>query len=126
MMEMYHGAWAAPAFRRGAEQAADAGHAEQERDQKRSGEGGALKLALVIGAAQREALLQEEHADEDADDEADEADNGVRIAAAETEQHPQRAAEEDQRADHDGSAENEAEHGELPALPFEFPCVRRP
>ena len=53
-----------------------------------------------VGAAQGEALLQEDHAHEDAAQEAEQAGHGRQVAAAEAQDHPQGAAQEDQGAHH--------------------------
>ncbi len=63
------------------------------------------------GAAQGEALLQEDDAHEDAAQEAEEASHGRQVAAAEAQDHPQGAAQEDQGAHHHHKAQQEAHGG---------------
>lgn len=63
-----------------------------------------------VGALQAVAVFEELHAAEDADREADEPDDGVEVAAGDPQNHAQRAAEEDERGDHDERAEHEAGH----------------
>ena len=79
---------------------------EQQRQADRQGDcfgGGHL-----IGALQGEAFVKEEDTAQDAAGKSDQTDNGVEVAAADTQNHAQRAAEEGQRADHDESAQKEA------------------
>ena len=71
----------------------------------------ALRLADGVGSFKREAVFEEQHADTDARDKADEAYQRVQITAAQTEHHPQRAAQKDQRADHDEHAQHESGRG---------------
>ncbi len=75
-----------------------------------------VSLGLLVSAAEGEALLQEDDADKDAEDEADEAHDGIHVAAADTDDHTQWAAEEDQRAHHDDDAKEETGEGGAAAL----------
>ena len=78
------------------EQINDISKPDQDQRERR-----AFRLHLAIGALQAEALLQEHDADQDAGDKADQTDHGVQVAAAQADDHTQRAAQEHQRADHD-------------------------
>ena len=89
---------------------------EDKTEGEHNGEGEALNLALLIGPAEGEAILEEKRTEQDAEDEADQTDDGVQVAAADADNHAQRAAEEDQRADHNSRAEGEAEDGRTAAL----------
>ena len=83
----------------------------QHEDQKRRHHGrqhAALGDADLVGALEREAALEAGNADEDADKEADETDERVQVAAADTQYHTQRTAQEYQSANHNKSAQEEA------------------
>ena len=83
-------------------------------------EGRALDLGRGVGPAQGEALFEEDHARQDADDEARQTDQGVEIAAADADDHAQGAAQEDQGPDHHQHAQEEAQEGGGPALTLEL------
>lgn len=93
---------------------------QHQQGHHQHGEGHALHHGLLIGAAQAEALFQEHDADEDADDKAHQAHHGVEIAAADTDDHAQGAAQEHQGADHDEHGHDEAGHGGGAALGLEL------
>ena len=91
-------------------------HGRNEQHQKQQtrhhgGERRPLERAGGVGALEVEAAAQEDDADADAEHEAEQTDHGVEVAAAETQHHAQRAAEEDERADHHERAEHEARGG---------------
>lgn len=95
-------------------------HGRNEQHQKQQtrhhgGERRPLERAGGVGALEVEAAAQEDDADADAEHEAEQTDHGVEVAAAETQHHAQRAAKEDERADHHERAEHEARGGEEPA-----------
>ena len=96
------------------------GEPEDEQQHINDREGGAFGERLLIAAAEREALLEEHNAHENAHDEAHKTDKGVPVAAADTDDHTQRAAEEHQRADHNEHAEKEADHRGRAAAALEF------
>ena len=96
------------------------GEPEDEQQHIDDREGGAFGERLLIAAAEREALLEEHNAHENAHDEAHKTDKGVPVTAADTDDHTQRAAEEHQRADHDERAEKEADHRGRAAAALEF------
>ena len=100
------------------EAAGDQGENEAADEQDREEQ--AFHGALFIGSAEAEVVLQEEDADQDAEDEAHQADDRVQVAAADTDDHTQWAAKEDQRADHDRCAERKADEGGAAGLRLEF------
>jgi len=84
------------------------------------GQHAALAVAHGVGPLEREAVFQELDADEDAQREARQAHHSVQVAAAHTQHHAQRAAQEGQRADHDKRAQNKAGGGGRAGLGPEF------
>ena len=83
----------------------------QEEDQQANHHGRQHRAIKRLGGVvplKREALADEERAKEDTGSKARQTDNGVQIAARQTEHHAQRAAEEGQRADHNECAEYKA------------------
>ena len=85
-----------------------------------SGHYAAFQGAQVIGALHGKALLEEQGADEDADNEADQTNDGVQVAAADTDHHTQRAAQEHQGADHNEHTQYKAQGRGGTAAAFEF------
>ena len=76
----------------------------QEQDQQADHDSGQHRAVERLGGVvplKREALADEDRAEEDTGGEAGQTDNGIQIAASQTQHHAQRAAEEGQRADHD-------------------------
>ena len=84
---------------------------QDEKDHHDAGEHQALPGGERPGAAQGEALLQEDDANQDAAQEAQKASNRRQITAAEPQDHPQGAAQEDQGAHHHHKAQQEAHGG---------------
>ena len=80
----------------------------------------ALGHGLLVGTAEAESLLQEHDADEDADNKAHQTNNGIEVAAADTDDHAQGAAQEHQGADHHEHSDNKAGHGGGAALGTEL------
>ena len=80
---------------------------DQEPNHQR-GQDAAFRLFKRVVAAKREAALDEPRADEDTEHEADQTHERVQVAAAEADDHAQRAAEERERADHHKCTEHEA------------------
>ena len=91
------------------EQSGNRQHQDQQR-RHHNGQHAALPLLVLIGPAQGEALFQKHNADADADGKADKAHQGVQVAAAQPQHHPQGAAQEGQRADHHKAAQHKP-HG---------------
>jgi len=91
----------------------DRGDDQQKQQQPRHDgrQHATLRLADGVSSFERKAVFEEQHADTDARDKADEAYQRVQITAAQTEHHPQRAAQKDQRADHDEHAQHESGRG---------------
>ena len=81
---------------------------ENEQNRKQDRKHQPLDCFLLIRAVQREAEAQRERADHDTDDEARKTDKRVQVAAAEPDDHAQRAAEEHEPADHHEHAEQES------------------
>ena len=95
----------------------------QEQDQQADHDSGQYRAVERLGGVvplKREALADEDRAKEDTGGEAGQTDNGVQIAASQTEHHAQRAAEEGQRADHDECAEHKAERRRRTGSCFPF------
>lgn len=99
-----------------------AGHGDDQDQQAghHDGQHAALALPNGIGPLQGEAALEELDADEDTQGEAHQAHHGVQVAAADTQDHPQGAAQEGQCADHDEGAQHEACGGGGAGLGPEF------
>ena len=85
--------------------------ADAQADDQQRGQDGAGRLVRVMLAAQGVALLQEERARGNAQDESDEADPGVQVAGGHAQHHAKRAAQEDEGADHHDEAQDESGHG---------------
>ena len=98
------------------------GHGDDQDEQHgyHSGQHAALGHVRLIRTLEGEALLQARNADENADDETGKADERVEVAAAETEHHAQRAAEEGQRADDDERTEHKTHRGGRARAGLEF------
>ena len=95
----------------------------QEQDQQADHDSGQHRAVERLGGVvplKREALADEDRAKEDTGGEAGQTDNGVQIAASQTQHHAQRAAEKGQRADHDECAEHKAERGRRTGSGFPF------
>ena len=90
-------------------EAEEGGHRQNENQKHghHHGKHAALSLADLMRASQREALLQEHDADADTGGKADKSHQRVEVAAAQTQNHPQGAAQEGQCADHHKSAQHE-------------------
>ena len=86
-------------------------HQQDQQSHVDAGHGNTFQLALLVSTAQGEALLQEDDADQDTGDEAQQTDNGVQIAAGDTQSHTQGAAQEDQSAHHDAEAQHKTGQG---------------
>ena len=108
------GAGAAAGFRE--EDESGGRHQQDEHDQLNGGEQDAVQLGLDVGPLQGVAALQEEHTGQNADGEAQQAQQGVEVAAGQTQDHAERAAEEHQAADHHEEAQHEAGDGGAAAL----------
>ena len=96
-----------------------------QKQQRKHGEGqdhehAALRLCQIMTPLERVALVQEEHAREDAAHKAGQAQQRIEVAARQTQDHAERAAEEHQRADHNEHAEKEADHRGRAAAALEF------
>ena len=76
----------------------------------------ALQPGHGIGALQGIALLQEEHARQNAQHEAKPAQQSVQVAAGQAQDHAEGAAQEHQAADHHEKAQHEAGQGRAAAL----------
>ena len=89
-------------------------NAGRRADDEQSGEQDrqdcAAQRLRLIGAAEREALLEEERAGRNAARKADERDPCVQIACGHAQHHAERTAEEYERADHHRGAEDKAHH----------------
>ena len=89
-------------------------NAGRRADDEQSGEQDrqdcAAKQLRLIGAAEREALFEEERAGRNAARKADERDPCVQIACGHTQHHAERTAEEHEGADHHRSAQNKTHH----------------
>ena len=85
--------------------------ADAQADDQQHGQDGAGRLVRVMLAAQGVALLQEERARGDAQDEADEADPGVQVAGGHTDDHAQWTSQKNQSADHSNNSQKKADHG---------------
>ena len=96
------------------------GDHQDEQAHVDSGHEHTLDLGLRLGLLEGEACLQEQGAHEDADDEANEAQDGVSVAAAQADDHPQGAAQEHEGAHHDAEAQHEPGHGGGAAPHLEF------
>ena len=111
-------AHAAGTFRAGFQQNGREGHNEEDHESDRESE--PFQLALLIRTVQGEALFQRDRADYNTDNESEETDDRVQVAAADTDHHAERAAEEYQRADHDQCAEHETGERGRTALRLPF------
>ena len=92
----------------------DEGGSGDHQDQQTHIDGGhehAFDLGLGPGLLEGEALLQEQSAHKNADDEADEAQDGVSVTAAQADDHPQGAAQEHEGAHHHAEAQHEPGDG---------------
>ena len=97
----------------------DKGRGQRQQHQQRrhdGGQHGALGGGQAVGAAQGVALVQEEHAAQDARHEAGQPEQRVAVAARQTQNHAEGAAKEHQAADHDEEAQHEPGHGSAAAL----------
>lgn len=91
-------------------------------DGKRPALNGSVRLG---GAAEREALLQEEDAHDDAGSEADEADPCVQVAVSHAQNHAQGTAEEHEATNHHDKAQYEASKRRRAARRLEFFAEQR-
>ena len=89
-------------------------NAGRRADDEQSGEQDrqdcAAQRLRLIGATEREALLEEERASRNAARKADERDPCVQITCGHAQHHAERTAEEYERADHHRGAEDKAHH----------------
>ena len=108
------GAGAAAGF--GEENEGGSRHQQDEHDHLNGGEQEAVQPGLGVGALQGVAALQEEHAGQDAQSEAQQAQQGVEVAAGQTQDHTEGAAQEHQAADHHKEAQHKAGDGSAAAL----------
>ena len=76
--------------------------------------------AAVVGAAERETLLQEHDTYQNASNKAKQSSNCSQVTAAKTNHHTQRAAQEDQCADHDECTKDETACGGRTGLGLVF------
>jgi len=87
---------------------------------KENGVDCAFKALLCIGTLEGEALLESDGTNKDTCDEANQTYDGVEVAAADTDNHAEGAAQEYQSADHNYHTQQEAGNGGRTAngLPF--------
>ena len=86
-------------------------HEDNEQYNVDGGHYKAFKLVLVVYLGEREALVDEVHADEYADGKADYTCYCVEVTACKSQNHTQGAAQEHEGADHDEKAEDKACEG---------------
>ena len=86
------------------------GRRQQKRQhcKRQDGEHTAFRLRECVASFQGIALIEEEHADQDAAGKARQTQQRVQIAARKSENHAERAAQEHQASDHDKHAEHKA------------------
>ena len=97
------------------------GHQQHQQNDHHAGEHQALTLSDRVGPAQGEALLQKDNAHQNTGDEAQQTGHGGQVAAAQTDDHAQGAAQEHQRADHHEQAQHKAAGGGGPGTAPELP-----
>lgn len=83
---------------------------QREDHQRQDDEHAALRLCQIMTPLERVALVQEEHAREDAAHKAGQAQQRIEVAARQSQNHAERAAEEHQAAHHYKHAQHEARH----------------
>ena len=91
-------------------------HQQDEHHHLDGGEDHAVQLGLGIGALQGVAPLQEEHTGQDAQHKAQQAQQGVQVAARQTQDHAEGAAQEHQAAHHHEEAQHKSGDGCAAAL----------
>ena len=97
------------------------GEQQQRKDhQRQDDEHAALRLRQIMTPLERVALVQEEHAREDAAHKAGQAQQRIEVAARQSQNHAERAAEEHQAAHHYKHAQHEARHRRAAAAGGEF------
>ena len=84
---------------------------QNQQDHHKAGQHQTLALADRIGPPQGKALPQKDDAHQNTGHKAHQTGHGGQITAAQADDHAQRAAQKDQRADHDEHAQNEAAGG---------------
>ena len=109
----------AGAFFRELEEGGDSDEQDQQAGHH-SGEDRAVERLGGVVALEREALADEDRAEEDTGSKTGKTDDCVEIAAGQTQDHAQRAAQKGQRADHDESAEHEPQGRRGTGLGFPF------
>lgn len=93
---------------------------QRQNRERQDGKHAALRLRERVAPFEGVALIEEEHADQDTAGKAGQAQKRVEVAARESEDHAERAAEEHEASDHHEHPEHKAGHGRTAAARRKF------
>ena len=96
------------------------GDAQDEHSNNDNGESKTFCLLYRFSAAQRKAFFQEQNANTNTSGKANQGNPGVKVAARHTQNHAQRATQEDKAANHHYKAKDKAGKGGRTSCGLEF------
>ena len=96
------------------------GDAQNEHGDNDNGESKTFRLLYRFSAAQRKAFFQEQNANTNTSGKANQGNPGVKVAARHTQNHAQRATQEDKAANHHYKAKDKAGKGGRTSCGLEF------
>ena len=101
------------------------GNQQHQQHHLDDGEGRALQDGQLIGALEGVAPVEEDHAHQNAADKAQQAEEGIEVAAGQAEDHAEGAAQEHQAADHHKEAQHKPGQGRAAAPGRKFLAQQR-